>query len=282
MSNRTKGMLWIIASALGFSLMGLFVKLSGDLPVVQKAFFRNLVACMVALIMLIKYKAPLVGQLRHQPWLILRSIFGIVGVLLNFYAIDHLVLSDSDMLNKLSPFILIILSAVFLKEQPTKVQIFGCMIAFIGVLFIIKPVLGVFDSSYIIGLLGALAAASAYLCLRILGNKESGHTIVFYFSSVSVFVLGPLMIMNYQSMTWQQLVYLLCSGFAATLGQFGVTFGYKYAAAKDVSIYTYFSVVFSAIFSLIVFEQLPDMWSILGYSIVFLAGYMMFIVLKKY
>lgn len=276
MLNKTKGMLWILASALGFSLMGLFVKLSGDLPVVQKAFFRNLVACVVALMMIIKYRAPLIGQLRHQHWLILRSILGIIGVLLNFYAIDHLVLSDSDMLNKLSPFILIILSAIFLKEHPTKIQILGCIIAFTGTLFIIKPVLSAFNSSYMIGLFGALSAASAYLCLRILANKESGHTIVFYFSTVSVIVLGPLMLINYQSMTWQQLIYLLCSGLAATLGQFGVTFGYQYAAAKDVSIYTYFSVVFSAIFSLIIFDQMPDVWSILGYMIIFLAGYMMF------
>ena len=54
MSKRTKGIIYIILSALLFALMNMFVKLSGDLPVFEKAFFRNAIAAIIALIVLLK------------------------------------------------------------------------------------------------------------------------------------------------------------------------------------------------------------------------------------
>ena len=43
-SRRYKGILYIVLSAFCFALMNLFVRLAGDLPSIQKSFFRNFVA----------------------------------------------------------------------------------------------------------------------------------------------------------------------------------------------------------------------------------------------
>ena len=50
LSNRTKGVLFIIMSAFGFAMMSAFVKLSGDLPSFQKTFFRNITSCVIAFV----------------------------------------------------------------------------------------------------------------------------------------------------------------------------------------------------------------------------------------
>ena len=54
MNSRYKGILFIILSALCFTFMNVFVRLSGDLPSVQKSFFRNLVAFFIAFLMIVK------------------------------------------------------------------------------------------------------------------------------------------------------------------------------------------------------------------------------------
>ena len=126
-------------SACFFAAMNIFGKLSGNLPSVQKSFFRNLIAALFALMMLIKNKEDLHYQKKDLPMLILRSSFGTLGILCNFYAVDHLVVSDASMLNKLSPFFVIIASALFLKEKVNTVQKISVIIAFIGSLFVIKP-----------------------------------------------------------------------------------------------------------------------------------------------
>ena len=52
--NYIKGMVMIILSAFFFACMNVSVRLAGDLPSVQKSFFRNLVAAFFAVIILAK------------------------------------------------------------------------------------------------------------------------------------------------------------------------------------------------------------------------------------
>ncbi|UTH07467.1 DMT family transporter [Macrococcoides canis] len=280
MNNKIKGILWLVAASVGFSLMGAFVKLSGDLPVIQKSLFRNIIGMILPLYFVYKYKAPLFGHRENQLTLILRSVFGMIGVLLNYYAIDRMVLSDADMLNKLSPFFTILFCAWFLKEYIKKYQFISMMIAFIGALFIIKPNLSSDMYIAIIGVLGAMFAGLAYTTLRVLGSKEKFYTTVFYFSFVSTIVLIPLTYLTYVPMTVQQIVYLILSGVFATLGQFGLTIAYSYAPAKDISIFFYTTVLFSAVIGFILFNETPDLLSYLGYIIIFFASYYMFVKAK--
>ncbi|WP_024621298.1 DMT family transporter [Metaclostridioides mangenotii] len=280
-SDRVKGIIFITASALGFALMSAFVKLAGDLPNFQKVFFRNLVSATVALYLIIKHKGSMTGKKENRKILIYRSLFGTLGVIFSFYAIDKLVLSDANMINKLSPFLVIILSALFLKEKINAKQITSLVVAFIGSLFIIKPTFSVDLVPYIVAILGALFAGAAYTCLRVLKDKEEYYTIVFFFSVFSLVTTFPAFILVFKSMTWLQLVYLLLAGTFASLGQFGITLAYKYAPAKEISIFDYTNIIFSAILSILLFNQFPDTLSVLGYIIVFIASFYMFLYNKK-
>ena len=72
-----------------------------------------------------------------------------------------------------------------------------------------------------------------------LGNKEEYYTIVFFFSTFSLVTVLPMFIYVYEPMTTMQFVYLILAGIFASLGQFGVTLAYKYAPAKEISIFDY-------------------------------------------
>lgn len=281
LSNRNKGILFIILSAFGFAMMTAFVKLAGDLPSFQKTFFRNIVSCFIAFILVVKHKEQFFGKKENQKVLIMRSLFGTLGIVLNFYAIDKLVLSDANMLNKLSPFFIIIFSAMFLKEKINFKQSSAIIIAFIGALFIIKPTFNFEIIPSVAGVLSGVFAAAAYTCLRVLGNKEKYYTIVFYFSLFSTIVICPFMLITYKSMTTLQFVYLLLSGIFASIGQFGITLAYKYAPAKEISIFDYSNIIFSAIISILVFNTFPDFISIIGYLIIFISSFYIFLYNKK-
>ncbi|WP_369345591.1 DMT family transporter [Caldalkalibacillus mannanilyticus] len=223
MSDRNKGIFLLLLSGFGFALMAAFIKLSGDLPTVQKTLFRNLISCIIAFGLVIYYRESFFGKRENQKWLVLRSVFGLIGVILNFYSIDHLILSDAEMLNKLSPFLLIIFAAVFLKEKVKTYQLTAVLIAFAGTLFVIKPKLDFEMIPYLAGILGAVFAALAYTILRILGSREKPYTVVFYFSFFSVIAMLPFVFLTYKPMTGSQLAFLILAGLFATLGQFGVT-----------------------------------------------------------
>lgn len=277
MTNRNKGIMLLLLSAFGFSMMAALVKLSGDVPTIQKTFFRNFVSAIIAFGFVKYYGERLFGKRENQKLLLLRSSLGAAGIVLFFYAIDHLVLSDADMLNKLSPFLTIIFASIFLKEKARMFQITAIIIAFIGTMFIIKPAFSYETIPYIAGLLSAVFAAGAYTVLRVLGTKEKFYTVVFYFSFFTTMILLPFVIAFYEPMSMKQWVYLLGAGFFATIGQFGITIAYKFAPAKEISIFFYSTVVYSALISIFLFGQIPDMWSIIGYIIIFAASLYMFL-----
>ena len=110
MNQKTKGVICIICSAFCFSMMNVFVRLSGDIPSIEKSFFRNLVAAIFALVILMKTNESFRWKPGNFKYLLLRSVTGTIGILGNFYAVDHLVMADATMLNKMSPFFGVIFS----------------------------------------------------------------------------------------------------------------------------------------------------------------------------
>ncbi|EKS1590042.1 DMT family transporter [Staphylococcus pseudintermedius] len=276
MNTKVKGILAILISAIGFSFMAVFFRLSGDLPVFQKSLARNFVAMFIPLFFILKYKQPFFGKLSSQPLLVTRSVLGLMGVLLNIYAIDHMVLSDADILMKLNPFWTILLSLIFLKEFIQKYQITSMVIAIIGMLFVVKPEFSSDVIPAIVGLLSGVFAASAYTAVRALSTREAPYTIVFYFSFFSVIVLIPFVAFTFETMSLIQIVYLILAGLSAAVGQIGITVAYSYAPAKDISIFTYASIIFTAIIGFILFNESPDFYAIIGYIIILSASYYMF------
>ena len=233
-SNNIKGIIFILLAALGFSLMTFFVRISGDLPTMQKAFFRNSVALVVAASVMIRSKEKIVIGKGNRLDIFLRSLFGTLGLIANFYAVDHLGMADANMLNKLSPFFAILLSIVILREIPNKFDILTTVIAFIGALFIIRPT-GSFTAVFpaLVGLFGGFGAGTAYVFVRKLGkNGVKTPIIVFCFSLFSSLVTLPYLILNYKPMSIFQWVCLIMAGVSASLGQFSITNAYKYAPAK--------------------------------------------------
>jgi len=276
LNPKVKGIIAILISAIGFSFMSVFFRLAGDLPVFQKSLARNLVAMFIPLFFIIKYRQPIFGKMSSQPLLITRSTLGLIGVLLNIYAIDHMVLSDADTLMKLNPFWTILLSLIFLKENIKKYQIIAMLIAIFGMLFIVKPEFSSTMFSSLAGLFSGIFAASAYTCVRALSKREAPYTIVFYFSLFSVIVLIPFSIATYEPMTKLQIIYLLGAGLSAAVGQIGITLAYSFAPAKDISIFTYASILFTALFGFILFGETPDFYAFIGYIIIIGASYFMF------
>lgn len=267
--KKSVGVLYILGAALMFALMNLFVRLAGDLPVMQKVFFRNLIAAIAVFFVLLFRKEKFRIHKGCFGFLFLRAAVGFLGVILNFYAIDRLNISDASILNKLSPFFAIIFSAFLLKEKPKAIEIVFVLITFGGALFVIKPTFGWETVPALAGFLSGACAGFAYTCVRVLGQKgERGEMTVFFFSAFSTLASLPFMIAFYQPMSGLQLAYLLLAGLSATGGQFFITAAYRKAPAKELAVFDYSQVLFAALLGFLFLDQIPDIWSVVGYVVI--------------
>ena len=282
--NIKKGIFYVIISALGFSLMNFFVVKAGDLPTFQKALFRNGGAMIVSLFLFIKSGDTPDTKPSDLGILLMRAVFGSIGLFCNFYALDHLVLSDASILNKLAPFFTLILSALFLKEKTNWKQFLFVSLAFVGMLFVVRPEMHFSESmvASVVGVIGGFGAGTAYACVRALGKRGMPSSeIVFGFSLVSTLVAIPFVIIDHAPMSSLQIFYLSMASVSATIGQFGITLAYKEAPSKEISIFEYFTVVFSALWGILFLGQIPYWTSIIGYAIIFVSAYLLFLYNKK-
>lgn len=272
-NDKTKGIIYIIISAFFFALMGLFVKLSGDLPIIQKSFFRNAVAMIFALVIILKNRIFELPKGKNVKYLLIRSVAGTLGILCNFYAVSKINLADASMLNKLSPFFAVVFSIFILKERANWKQFLAVSLAFVGALFVMKPTFSFDGLPAFLGFLGGLGAGLAYAYVRKLTqNGFKGPLVIFYFSMFSCVVILPWLIFDFQPMSSLQWLYLILAGLSASGGQFFITTAYSKAPAKEISVYDYSQIIFTTLLSLVIFGDLPDALSFIGYGIIILAA----------
>lgn len=288
LSSTTKGILLIITSAFCFAMMAVFVHLAGDIHFVQKAFFRNAVAFLIALVLIIRdAKVSGIESIRvpRTAWifLFLRAATGSLGVFGNFYAIDRIVLSDAAILNKMAPFFAILFSFILMKEKIKPVPLIAITIAFLGAMLIVKPS---FDFTKTLptlaGFIGGMGAGFAYACVRKLSTlKCNSKIVVLFFSCFSMMLSIPYMITSFNPMTFEQFLFLCGAGVSAAGGQFTITAAYYHAPARDISIYDYSQIIFSTLLGLVFFGQLPDIYSFTGYLIIISMALLNFLWNKK-
>ena len=202
--KRKKGIVCLIISAFSFAVMSMFISLAGDMPVFQKALFRNLVALALSIVLLIRSKEKFRIKKGSIPGLLARAGFGTFALVCNFYAVTKINIADAMILNKLSPFFAVIASIIILKEVANVRQWLAIVIALIGSLFVVKPEFlfanqGTYDSSHLfpalVGIAGGITAGIAYTFLRKLSLRgERGIVIVAFFSAFSCLSVIPFII----------------------------------------------------------------------------------------
>lgn len=282
-SEKRKGILLLVLSSFCFALMSAFVRLSGDLPFFQKVLFRNAVSAVVAGGVLLNRRIPPRVPKGCGVPLALRVFCGTVSVFCNYYAIDHLMLANSNSLSKLSPFFAILFAALFLGERVDRGQLACIALALTGSLFLIFPNMETLGLSAAVGLLGGVMSGGAHVALRALRRNSGidGSTIVFIFSAVSTLVVLPPNLLYWTPVTSGQLVCLLLAGSSCAAAQYALTNAYRYAPPKDISIYDSTQILFSGLLGYLLFGQIPDHMSWVAYFLIILASVLLFLYYRR-
>ena len=278
MSERTKGAVLMCTSAFLFSAMQIPISLSGTtIPIMEQVFFRNIVTLILSFILIIRSGGSLFGTKKNQPLLFVRSTFGFLGLITQFYAVAHANQGDVSTMMKLSPFMITLWAAIFLKEKIRKVQIPALLIAFLGAAFVANPA---FNSNLLplfMAFLCAFFSSVSYTLLAYFKNKVDGRTIIMHFSTFCVLACIPFMIFDFVMPTFKELLLLLLIGVFGGFGQIALTYAYRLATAAEISIYNYSGIVFSIILGYVFLGEVLDVTSVIGCALVIIAALITYI-----
>ena len=269
-SNNNKAKLLMVLSALAFSIMAAEVKATAH-TVAIKAFARQIFSCLIVLIIIIIKNQRIIPLKQNRIKLFLRCLFGTLGMYLYFYSIDNLSLVNASMLTRITPFFVTVLAVIILKETVDNLNwiiflpmIFGCVL-------IIKPNSELFNPAAIIAVLSACSGAMAYIMIKAIGKEESAYTIIFWFTLVSSGIYFIIAKDEFSSIDKLQYLNLVIIGLFGVLGQIGLTLSYQLSKASYVAPYSYFYIIFSGIIGVYIWQEIPDIFSIIGFICIFLS-----------
>jgi drug/metabolite transporter (DMT)-like permease len=271
--NYKAGILFIILSSISFALMALLVKEVGHLPLMEIVFLRNIPTMLIVPLMIKKTSLSFLGN--NKFILLFRSFIVTISLMASFYTYTVMSLTDAITLEQLSPFFVFFLAGIFLHEKISLRQLPFFILAFLGVLLVIKPGLRLDIIPAFIALVGAICAAVSSITLRHLRLTDHYLVIVNYFayisSAVSLIIL--LIQQNFQLPSLSDCLVLILLGGIGLLAQITNTKAYQLAPASLVSLYNYSEIIFVSLFSLLSFKEIPDLLSIIGASFIIISGY---------
>ncbi|OPL08138.1 MAG: hypothetical protein AVO33_01775 [delta proteobacterium ML8_F1] len=275
MKPHYKGVSMILLSTLFFALMALSVKAVSHYPLYQIVFFRGAFAVVFYPLYNTIRKIPLYPN--HVRYVFLRALLGTLGIYSYFFAIGRLSVSNAVILNKLSPFFVIVFSFLLLGEKIHSHQTLSILLALAGAVLVIKPV-GDFEViGSLLAVFSAIFGGVSYVILRYLRDYDKPETIVFVFALVNLVSTLPFLgIYGFVVPRSEDMLPLFAVGFSATLAQTFLTYGYRFASASRISIYSYADVIITTVASVFLFNEIPDSISLIGTGVILLSIYISF------
>ncbi|UBQ37089.1 MULTISPECIES: DMT family transporter [Acinetobacter] len=267
----SKALLCLMTSALLFSIMGVCIRFASetvDNPTV--VFFRNAVGLFIFIPMLFKQGLSFIktDKLWMHTW---RSVVGLAAMYGFFYAIAHLKLSNAMVFSYSSPIFIPLIAYFFLKEKISLGMIIAAIVGLIGVLLVAKPDQGMFNALSVIGLGACFLSAMAFVTVRALTSTEPPERIVFYFCIFGTLISSIPMFWHWRAFTLKELALLITAGLLANISQLFMSYAYSLAPAGQIGPMNYIAIVFAGIWGFIFWHEIPDMFSILGISIILIA-----------
>ena len=272
---------WMIAASLFFAGMGACIKFASDtFTPLEVVFYRGLISVVVVGLLA---RSRGVSLRTHVPMMhVWRNVVGVASLLAWFYAIAHLPLSTAITLNYMSGIWIaaFVIGGTLALGKLADVRrqgplILTVMLGFGGVVLLLRPTL---DQNQLfaglVGLLGSLMAALAYMQVAALGRVGEPETrTVFYFSLAALLAgAGGMLAFGAHSLANWQALWLLPMGVLGALGQLCMTRAYTHGSTIVVANLQYSGIVFGALLGMTLFGDHITPLGWLGMALIIACG----------
>ena len=262
----------MIAGTFSLGSNDILVKgLSFDFPIWEIVFFRALSGVIISIFLIIIFGYSRLKTKKPVAHLI-RAFSSVGCVVLFFFGIKFLLLSENQAIFHTAPIIASLLAIPVLGEKFGFHRMTAILIGFLGTLIILKPGSSLFDIYSLIPLASAFFMASAYLATRYLMSTESSIAIIFYYSVALLFTSLFFFPSNFIMPNLLEVILLSLTGVIGSLGHFFLSQAAKNAEVMVVTPFEYTSFIFVTVLAYIFYNQVPDITIYIGAIFIVISG----------
>ena len=196
-----------------------------------------------------------------------RAILLFTATFLFFQALKHLPITDALAIFFINPLVIVVLSALVLKEKVGPRRWAAVCVGFIGTMIIIRPGMGAVNPGTLYAL-GAGASLGAYFVMtRHIAGASDAMVLTFQTCAIGVALLTPLVMMVWQAPTPAQWLMFAALGIVATIGHVCITRAYEQAEASLLAPLAFTEIIMATLVGWWFFDNLPDRWTVLGVAV---------------
>lgn len=266
------GLQVMAVGALFFSAMAALAKVAGrSVPLFEIVLARSVVVAVLSGGAILRGGGSFRGV--DQRLLAVRGLLGFGALSCFYYAVVHLPLADATVIHFMNPVFTALVAAVVLGEHLGGLETALVVGSMGGVVMVARPSFlfgraGALDPFAVgVALSGAVLAAGAYVTVRRLRN-EAPMLIVFWFAAVSTVLALPLVLRDPVMPSPATLLVLLGVGITTHVGQVLITYGFRLERAGRASAIGYLQIVFAAVWGWLLFQEVPDVWTLVGAAVI--------------
>ena len=232
---------------------------------------RNFFGLIILLPQFIKNRGT-IFQTKNIYLHVFRGGNGTISMFFWFYAINALPLSEAVSLSFLTPIVTTIASMIFLKEKVGYYRCGALIIGFVGVLIILRPTPNNFNYAAIFVLAATLLWSVSSLLAKSLTKTEHPNVIVFFLTLFMTPMSLPLAIKNWQWPNSEQLIWLFVLGMVSNFSHKALSKALSKTNMTVIMPFDFARLVFILLIAYFIFHQKPDIWTLVGGTIIILCS----------
>ena len=203
---------------------------------------------------------------------IFRSVLSVIESGCFVLSFKYLSLANAHSVGSLAPVIVVALSAIILKEKVSPKTWIAIFIGFIGVLIILRPTSSIFDPKALLPLITAFVLGFYQIITKKVSKYDKNETSLFYTSIIGIITMSLL-----ASNFWLPIdksSYLMFSGIGIffSLGLYFQIIALSKARASIIQPFHYTLIFWAIIFGFIFYNDIPDMFTVIGAVIITCSG----------
>jgi drug/metabolite transporter (DMT)-like permease len=209
----------------------------------------------------------------NLPAQIVRGVFLFGSTVFNFLALQTLQLAETISIYFFAPMVITALAGPLLGEWAGWRRWLAVAVGFVGVLVITRPGFGSFGLGHAFALVSMASYCFYVIMTRHMGATESAESMIFYSALAPVVLMFPFVPL-YGSLPSGPVEWLLLLllGFIGAFGHWLLIKAYKQATTAALAPYPYSQMVWMIALGYLVFNDLPDLWTLAGAAIIVASG----------
>ena len=207
---------------------------------------------------------------------ITRCILSVCEACFFVLSFRYLALADAHTIGSLSPVLVVFFSYLILREKINLATWVAIGISFFGVILIMRPGLTIFNPYLVIPLLAAFFYSLFQIATRLNAQYDDNETMLFYNGLIGVIITSILSLFFWQPLHSFSFIFFIFLGFFFCMGLFLQIKALSITPASVLAPYNYTIIVWAIFFGLIVYKEIPDIFTIIGAIIIVASGVFIF------